>query len=270
MRIFRNILLFPSRTLRPVTHYVHNTVLWLRGQRNPPWRAASMEQTFSLKFKCNGWHSDESVSGSGSTMAATEIIRRELPILTAQFGIKSLLDIPCGDHHWLQHMALDLDCYIGADIVPELVELTRAKYRNARKSFVKLDLVRDQLPPVDMILCRDCLVHFPIADIFQALENIISSQSKYLLATNFPEVKRNVDIRLGRWRKINLLKPPFCLPEPLQVIDDNPAIGASIGKTLSLWSIADIGRVFAQHRAENPAGVRAPYFSSRQSAKLSA
>jgi hypothetical protein len=66
---------------------------------------------------------DESVSGHGSTIDATEGIRRELPKLFAKFHVKSLLDIPCGDCNWIKGWIWpSFDLYLGADIVDELVE----------------------------------------------------------------------------------------------------------------------------------------------------
>jgi hypothetical protein len=256
-RILRNILRFPARTARSATRRVSRVVLWLQGKRTAPWHRPSMKETFTNIFWCNEWRSQESVSGCGSTLSATETIRRELPALVARAGIRSILDIPCGDHHWLQHVALSVERYLGADIVPELVASTQAKFGNDHKTFVSLDLVRDPLPTVDLILCRDCLVHFSIADIFCALDHIVASRSKYLLTTDFPAAEHNPDIRTGHWRRLSLRQPPFCFPEPLQVIDENPPIDQPPGKTLSLWRVADIRGILDQRQAEGPVADRA-------------
>src|SRR5215213_5906369 len=75
---------------------------------------------FTDIYRRNLWGEAESVSGSGSTMAETEDIRGYLPELLQRLGARSLLDIPCGDFHWMKTVDLGIDRYIGADIVPEL------------------------------------------------------------------------------------------------------------------------------------------------------
>jgi hypothetical protein len=65
--------------------------------------------------------SDESVSGHGSTVAATAILRRRLADTFAQLQIRSLVDAPCGDMNWMRHLDYRLDQYIGVDLVPRII-----------------------------------------------------------------------------------------------------------------------------------------------------
>jgi hypothetical protein len=51
---------------------------------------------FDSIIECKAWASDESVSGHGSTLAATGILRRRLADAFAQLQIRSLVDAPCG------------------------------------------------------------------------------------------------------------------------------------------------------------------------------
>jgi chemotaxis methyl-accepting protein methylase len=81
-----------------------------------------------------------------------------------------------------------------------------------------LDISKDTLPSVDVILCRDCLIHFSLEDIDATIKNFKRSKSKYLLATNHIDVKKNVEIRTGEWRSVNLQLPPFNFPAPLKLI----------------------------------------------------
>ena len=68
------------------------------------------------------------------------------------------------------------------------------------------DITRDALPRADVILCRDCLVHFSFKDIFAAIDNFKKSQSRYLLATTFIAFSENLDVATGEWRRLNM--PP--------------------------------------------------------------
>ena len=163
-----------------------------------------------------------------------------LPALLAELGASSLLDLPCGDFHWMQHTDLGGVLYIGGDLVGDLIERNRAKYARDGVTFQKIDLVNDTLPAVDAILCRDCLVHLSFDDAQAALANIARSGARWLLTTSFPEVARNDDIVTGQWRPINLRLPPFNLSEPKQVIAENCAETEFADKTLSLWSVEDV------------------------------
>src|SRR5437762_14003755 len=55
-----------------------------------------MEEIFSRIYRDDIWRDGESLSGWGSTLEQTEILRSELPGLLSRLGVKSLLDAPCG------------------------------------------------------------------------------------------------------------------------------------------------------------------------------
>lgn len=184
----------------------------------------------------------ESVSGPGSSLAQTAEIRRRLPILFADLDINSMLDAPCGDFNWLRHVDLRLERYVGADIVPSIVEQNRAKYENPARRFLTLDITNDFLPQCDLIFSRDCLVHLSFAEIFAALRNFCQSGAKYLLTTHFPNTQTNADIQTGDWRTLNFTLPPFNFPAPHRLINERCTEnnGKYADKSLGLWRIAEI------------------------------
>lgn len=130
--------------------------------------------------------------------------------------------------------------YIGGDIVAEMVEENQRRYGNHNHRFIHLDLIQDKLPQVDLILCRDCLVHFSDRHIFSALKNIKNSGSTYILTTTFVGLERNQNIPLGLWRPINLQLPPFGFPIPKMLIDEGCPLEGYKDKHLGLWEIEDI------------------------------
>ena len=161
----------------------------------------------------------ESVSGPGSFLKNTINIRKALPILLERFNIKTMLDVPCGDLNWISKiLPFKNTTYIGADIVEDLIKKNKIKY--PKYNFYTLDLVSDELPKVDLIMCRDILVHLSFENITLALENIRKSGIKYLLTTSF-SVKENKDIRNGQWRAINLEIFPFKLGKSIYKIIEN-------------------------------------------------
>ena len=201
-----------------------------------------MEETFTRIYTENAWGSLETLSGLGSTIFNTGAIRTELPILINELRIQSMLDIPCGDFHWMKEVPLEIDEYIGADIIQRMAETNTVNYGNECRKFFHWDITRDKLPKVDLIFCRDCFVHFSFRDIFEAIHNIKRSTSLYLLTTTFTSITENVNITTGGWRPINLQESPFYFPPPLRLIREHRIWdgGDRTDKGMGLWMIEDI------------------------------
>jgi hypothetical protein len=201
----------------------------------------SRENIFRDIYARNLWGDQESVSGPGSNLARTSAFRAELPPLLKTIGVRTLLDAPSGDFNWMREVELEVEQYIGVDIVPELVEQNQRRYGTTGRSFLHRDLVLDQMPCADAILCRDGLVHFPLADIRAALQNFKRSGACYLLTTTFTGVDANREIKTGEWRPINLQLPPFNFPPPLWLIDEKRrAPDGFSDKCLGLWRLENI------------------------------
>ena len=84
-----------------------------------------------------------------------------------------------------------------------------------------MDLTKDKLPKVDLILYQYGLMHFSYEDIIKSINNICNSGSKYFLTTTFHERVHNYNITTGKWCTLNLLKSPFELPTPMKIINEN-------------------------------------------------
>lgn len=191
-------------------------------------------------------NTDQPKSGTGSILSQTATIVREIPKLLKITNTKTFMDSPCGDFNWMQHAKLGTIKYIGANIVDDLIDKNNSLYKNEYREFLKRDIVIDDLPKVDVILCRDCLVHLPLDDIFAAIRNFIKSGSKYLLTTNFtkerPATNMEVPFTKYQWRPINLTISPFNFPKPLVVINEKctEVDGQFDDKNLSLWKLDDL------------------------------
>jgi hypothetical protein len=150
-----------------------------------------VDDVFDEIYRRNHWGSSESLSGTGSDQRQTARIVAELPGLLRRHGVESMLDVPCGDFNWMSRVDLAGVDYTGGDIVADLVESNNERYAGAGVRFRRLDLLSDPLPQVDLVFCRDCLVHFSLADVRRALANVASSGAKFLLTTTFPAHPRN-------------------------------------------------------------------------------
>jgi hypothetical protein len=202
-----------------------------------------LQSTFTHIFRENLWGDSESASGSGSGHTATESIRVELPKIFDVYGIKSVLDAPCGDFVWMDKINLNVDKYIGVDIVPELIESNTKKYASETISFLCADIATETLPTADLIICRDCFIHLPTRMIHSALANFVASGARYIFITNDLSAKSYHDIPLGSFRKINFMEPPFSFPQPDFVITENH----SGQRQLCLWTLNTIKETLNLH-----------------------
>lgn len=194
---------------------------------------------FSTFYQTNAWGSPESRSGPGSELRNANALIAELPLLFERWSIQSVLDIPCGDWNWMQRVNLSGVSYIGADIVPDLIAENRAKYPQV--DFRVINASSDALPTVDLIICRDLLIHLPYSEIESIFRNFKKSGSKYLLTTTFMRRSYpNSDVGIGGARRINLCSAPFNLPAPEEVVVEENTERGGADKCMALWDIARI------------------------------
>lgn len=220
----------------------HAAFLFSRNDPNRLRPVNQIESLFGRMEKEYGQAGEESVSGPGSSLQQTSVIRERLPLLVEDVGARTLLDAPCGDFNWMRHVKLGVREYIGVDVLRELVARNQQAFGGTQRKFLRLDLMTDVPPGADLILCRDCLVHFSIDDIFRVLRNFKRSGSKYLLTTTFVRTNRNEDIATGGWRPLNFQLPPFNFQSPFRIIDEKCTEGGGrfSDKSLGLWRIEDI------------------------------
>ncbi|MCA9732224.1 MAG: class I SAM-dependent methyltransferase [Deferribacteres bacterium] len=202
----------------------------------------SAKEIFSEIEKRNVWHEKESVSGSGSSLVQTKTIIEVIPKIIRELGIKTIFDIPCGDFNWFKEINLSSNIYLGGDIVKDIVDRNNQKYRRNNINFVQFNILEDIQETMDLVFCRDCLVHFSTMDIWKALSNIQKSNSRYLMTTTFTREVKNNDIVTGGWRPLNLIKKPFNFPKPLLIVNENctEKDGIFRDKSLALWKIKEL------------------------------
>jgi SAM-dependent methyltransferase len=199
----------------------------------------NLAQRFRRIHDTNLWGAASS-SGLGSEIDATAALRAELPPLLERLKVTSLLDAPCGDAGWINHVELGVR-YVGIDIVPALIEdlQARAATREIEGEYHLADITCDPLPQCDAILCRDCLVHLSFANIERAVANFKASGAAWLIATTFPEWQTNGDCEDGDWRALNFERAPFGWGTPVEFINENclEAGGGWRDKSLGVWRL---------------------------------
>lgn len=199
-------------------------------------RAAIRRRAFATIERERRWGGTH-VSGWGSAGERTLRPQAVLSQVIEEFGIRSMLDVACGDFSWMPAMLEQAPQgfkYVGCDIVPALIERNASAF--PQYEFRVLDFVTDPLPSCDLILCRDALQHLPVADIKKALKNFSESGSGYLLASTHLRRfgwKNARECRAGQCRDRNLLLRPFNLPDPIVIFAEQD----QSHKFLGLWKL---------------------------------
>jgi len=183
-----------------------------------------MKDVFDHIYKTNAWGSSETRSGGGATIEHTKNLRNQLPVLFNKFNISTVLDAPCGDFNWMKEVKINSNInYIGCDIVPDIIKKNNELYRKQNINFEILDITKDKLPKVDLMINRAVLFHFPYSYISLFFKNFINSNIPYLLTTTHVNNNNfeNKNINLGDFFLIDLFSSPFNLDKnPLYTIDD--------------------------------------------------
>lgn len=203
---------------------------------------------FRYAYHHNLWQGGETPSGAGSSLAQTTVVASVLPGLCERYDVRSLLDVPCGTFNWMAEVALPGVRYTGGDIVPEVVAEAARLHGSRDRRFLVLDVTCSPLPPADLLLCRDCLVHLSYADIAKTITNIRKSEIDYVLTTTFTAESGFRDIVTGDWRPVNLETPPFSFPRPVELLREqcSEQNGAFADKALGLWRVRDLPNLSAE------------------------
>jgi len=202
--------------------------------------SARRQSFFAKVFRQNVWGSEETVSGHGSTMNATRYIRPYLQDFLSREQIRTFIDMPCGDLHWMKTMNLEGVKYTGADIVPDLVRNNKKKFEQqvstGQYDFLTWDAVFTPMDRMyDLILMRDLIFHLPKWEVVHLLRHLNASKSKYMMISHNPYNHENHMIEGVPW---NLHEPPFSLPPPIETLsEDGPEKTHRLAKYLSLWRL---------------------------------
>ncbi|MFZ4771109.1 MAG: class I SAM-dependent methyltransferase [Ferruginibacter sp.] len=207
-----------------------------------------LKKIFEKTAELNSWGDNDSLSGPGSNLIQTAIIRKEIPAILKKYQVTKMLDAPCGDFFWMRLIREELfgilKSYLGGDIVPQLIRKNNELYGNDIFSFIEFDITKDTLPEVDLIFTRDCFIHLSFVNIYKALKNYKNSGATYLLVSTYTKKRRNKDVPnvFINGRAINLQTFPFYFPKPLELINEECTEGNNeyADKSLALWKLKDI------------------------------
>lgn len=178
----------------------------------------SPEKVFTHLVDSFGWcpgHKGETPCGEGSYLDACAPIVQHLPEWFKTYGIKSVVDVGCGDFHWMRGINFDGMEYDGFDVVKKFVDELQKTHDKTNVRFHHADALEAPLPKADLYICKDVLNHYPVELGLRLLSKMRDS-AKYFAALTFPGYPRESGrIALGAWWFIDLAQPPFNLGEPI-------------------------------------------------------
>lgn len=208
-------------------------------------------EVFSEIYARNEWGgaAGEFCSGAGSTANQTRAYVSTVRAFVAKNGVRSIVDLGCGDYRVGALLRTPGDRYVGVDIVPGLIDRNRREFGASNTEFVCLDITQDPLPDGDLCLVRQVFQHLSNAEIAAALRRL--GRYRFVLVTeHFPAPARFVrvnadkphggDTRIGEGAAVCLDHPPFSLQVELLLESpvEHPLVspGETIRTHLVRWS----------------------------------
>lgn len=210
-------------------------------------QAQNPDQTaFDDVYNHNKWFGSNSLSGPGSSPAATHVLCHTLSVAVSKVAAGkpagsriSVLDAPSGDFVWMPGCLSSIQstlvaglslAYQGVDVssvAVGLAEKRRANVQAALKTvsispFQQVDLADAgslaKFGHVDILMSHDCLQHNPTANVWKILHNFNTSAD--LLVIDVDRDSHNQqDIPAGKLRFVDITLPPYGFN--VQCIDPN-------------------------------------------------
>lgn len=181
--------------------------------------ASSRAEIFSLIYKDKMWGgSDDFYSGHGS--ADPQIVEPYLAAVRTFLGDlptpPDVCDFGCGDFRVGQKVRPLCGCYVGADVVPELIDRNKQRFADLEVDFRVVDIVTDDLPEGDVAFIREVLQHLSNAEIQSVLPKLAKfrfvvvtedlPQGEFIANADKPA---GFDIRASRGSGVDLAQEPF-------------------------------------------------------------
>jgi hypothetical protein len=185
--------------------------------KKQPWPTKdAMDQVYKLKL----WGSNSSKFYSGEGSHLPEIVNPYISSITS--FLKSftppliICDLGCGDFNIGKELVPYTKKYFAIDIVQELIDYNKEKFKGENLEFLCLDIGADKIPSGDCAIIRQVLQHLSNKEV-QTIVNKLSNFKYVILTEHLPigDFEPNIDIisgqgiRIKKQSGIKLTSPPF-------------------------------------------------------------
>lgn len=182
-----------------------------------PWPTKdAMKQVYEMKL----WGDNGSDFYSGTGSHHPDIVSPYLEALISFFTSfvppLTVCDLGCGDFNIGKELVKYTKKYIAIDIVSELIEHNKKKFRQENLEFACLDIAVDNLPFGDCAVIRQVLQHLSNDEIKSIVDKLI--HFRYVILTEHvpkggfvpnKEIISGQGIRLKKQSGVDLLAAPF-------------------------------------------------------------
>lgn len=173
-----------------------------------------MSNRFQEIYERNEWTHG---SGEGSLEIQTRGYRAFLQDFLSKKKIRTVVDMGCGDWQFSKLIDWTGIDYHGFDVAPVVISNNVDQFASDNVSFSHYSGDAGELPPADLLIVKDVLMHLPNQTVSDFLPNL--KKYKYALITNCTNPMNasdvNKDIQLGDFRYLDLRLPPFNLDSEL-------------------------------------------------------
>jgi SAM-dependent methyltransferase len=216
-----------------------------RGDFTAPETALSNREVFEDIYRNRRWGGEGTspYSGYGSDDEVTEPFIQFVRQYLRANGIRTVVDLGCGDFRVGAKISEKVEGYTGVDVAPTVVRRNQHQFGGDRVKFVTLDITEDALPDGDLYIVRQVLQHLSNEGIGKALDQL-RERPHVIIAEHHPAPGRfqsfNIDKAAGyhtRVAKGSGVYPdqlPFCFPATLRTSMPLPPLIAP-GETLAVY-----------------------------------
>jgi SAM-dependent methyltransferase len=209
----------------------------------------SNANVFDTIYREGMWgHRDDApfYSGSGSYDPAVQKYVQTIRNLIEERGVKSIVDIGCGDFSVGRLYADAGETYLGVDVAPNIISYNKEAFSTANISFTCADAAREDLPASDLCSIRQVLQHLSNRDIAEILRRV-RVHRLVLITEHLPapsQLRRpNLDKRAGPDTRMTfgsgvfVDQPPFNFPCRVVLENEIRTVQLSPGEILRtiLW-----------------------------------
>lgn len=216
-------------------------------RRKKPWPTKdAMEQVYSM----NLWGENNSDFYSGAGSHDPELVEPYVKVVTSfltSFEIPlDVCDLGCGDFNIGKELVKHTRKYVAVDIVSELIDRNKEKFKERKLEFHCLDIAKDDLPKGDCALLRHVLQHVSNSEVQRILSKL--TDFKYVILTeHVPEgdftpnkdIISGQGIRLKKKSGLDLLAQPFNLKvkeeKPLMCVPAKHAKGIIVTRLYTMF-----------------------------------
>ncbi len=195
-----------------------------------------LEAAFGRMAEGGLWGCAETLSGPGSTLEACQPILARLPEWIARFNIRSIVDLGCGDFHWMKEAAIPGAEYDGYDVVLEIICWNRLMHGDPHTRFHHADFLEQEILRADLALVKDVFIHLPTELVVLGLSRIRKSGCSFLAATTHSGARRGQEPSPANFAPIDLELPGFGLGVPLDRVEV-PRRAGNPKKYLAFWKL---------------------------------